>query len=134
MSRRVVVDTNVLVSALLTLGGNAAEIIDMISIGLIEVIYNRRLLDEYKHVLTRTHFGFPENLVNDALDIFIIQGIDYDAPKSDIPMVHESDRVFYDTALACSAVLIAGNTKHFPNEPFIMNPAEFLKQQQQKKN
>ncbi|MCL2662882.1 MAG: hypothetical protein FWE83_06060 [Oscillospiraceae bacterium] len=39
---------------------------------------------------------------------------------------HGSDRIFYDTAIASGAVLITGNTKHFPDEPIIMTPSEFL--------
>ena len=46
--------------------------------------------------------------------------------KSTVALPDESDRIFYDVARASEAILITGNTKHFPNEPFIMTPAEFL--------
>jgi hypothetical protein len=45
---------------------------------------------------------------------------------SDIPLSDESDRIFYDTVKANGAILITGNTKHYPTEKFIMTPAEFL--------
>jgi hypothetical protein len=41
-------------------------------------------------------------------------------------MPDEDDRVFYDTAKTAGAYLIPGNTKHFPQEPFILTPAQFL--------
>jgi hypothetical protein len=41
-------------------------------------------------------------------------------------MPDESDRVFYDVAKTAGAYLITGNTKHFPQEPFILTPAEFV--------
>ena len=41
-------------------------------------------------------------------------------------MRDESDRIFYDTAKESKSILISGNLKHFPNEEFIMLPADFL--------
>jgi len=38
----------------------------------------------------------------------------------------EDDRIFYDTAKSANAVLVTGNKKHYPDESFIMTPAEFL--------
>jgi predicted nucleic acid-binding protein len=98
----------------------------MIADGLLDVIYNRRILDEYKHVLARPHFGFPDNLIADALDLFLMRGIPIEAKVSEIPMIDESDRVFYDTAVTCAAILITGNLKHYPQEPYVIKPADFL--------
>ncbi|MCL1865964.1 MAG: hypothetical protein FWF82_00980, partial [Oscillospiraceae bacterium] len=49
-------------------------------------------------------------------------------PTSTIPLTDESDRKFYDAAKANGAVLITGNQKHYPDEFFVMNPADFLEQ------
>ena len=38
----------------------------------------------------------------------------------------EDDRSYYEVAKLCNAILITGNKRHFPDEPFIMTPAEFL--------
>jgi len=53
-------------------------------------------------------------------------GVTTIADKSDVPLPDESDRVFYDVAKKGKAILVTGNIKHFPLEPFIMTPAEFL--------
>ena len=45
---------------------------------------------------------------------------------STMPMPDESDRTFYDTAKASGAILVTGNIKHYPDESFIMTPADFL--------
>ena len=47
--------------------------------------------------------------------------------EKNIPMPDESDRIFYDTDKQSGSILITGNTKHFPDEPFIMTPAEFMR-------
>jgi len=44
----------------------------------------------------------------------------------DISLPDESDRIFYDTACESKAILITGNKKHYPDEEFIMTPADFL--------
>jgi hypothetical protein len=50
--------------------------------------------------------------------------------QSDIPLCDESDRKFYDAAKTCGAVLVTGNSKHYPVEveDFIKTPASFVKE------
>jgi len=47
--------------------------------------------------------------------------------QSSIPLPDETDRIFYDTAVASGAVLITGNKKDYPDNPFIFTPADFLR-------
>jgi len=46
--------------------------------------------------------------------------------KSDIPFNDETDRKFYDAAKGSGAYLITGNKRHYPIEPVIVTPADFL--------
>jgi hypothetical protein len=41
-------------------------------------------------------------------------------------MIHEDDRIFYDTAKHSGSILVTGNLKHYPKEAFILAPTEFL--------
>ncbi len=54
----VVLDTNILVSALWTPAGNAAEIADLMAAGRLTPFYDRRVLAEYEAVLSRPKFPF----------------------------------------------------------------------------
>jgi putative PIN family toxin of toxin-antitoxin system len=126
--RRVVLDTNVLISALLSPKGNAAVILGMVFDGLLDVVYCQQIIREYEDVLARPRFGFSGTLISEALDIFLTFGIPVNPPKSDFLMTDESDRIFYDTATAGAAQLITGNLKHYPPQAFVMSPADFLKQ------
>jgi hypothetical protein len=45
---------------------------------------------------------------------------------STFSMADETDRIFYDTAKKSNSILVTGNMKHFPIEPFIKNPHDFL--------
>jgi predicted nucleic acid-binding protein len=101
-------------------------ILDMVEEGRLKPVYCKNIMDEYIEVLNRPRFGFPAELVNGMLDLFDLHGIVTESEKSAFHMADESDRVFYDTAIAASASLITGNGKHYPAGPPIISPAEFV--------
>ena len=123
---KVVIDTNVLVSALWSENGNSATILKMIPKGIIPVI-NDSIFDEYSEVLSRPKFTFSANKREILLAKMKEFGETVIPEKSDVPLSDETDRVFYDTAKASGATLITGNIKDYPNEPFIQTPAEYLR-------
>jgi putative PIN family toxin of toxin-antitoxin system len=121
-----VLDTNVLVSGLLSSYGNPAQIINGFRDKQFNLIYNEEIIAEYRRVLFRERLGLPRIDVNCLLDEISRMGIPITATKSDIAMPDEDDRVFYDLANACNAYLVTGNTKHYPNEHHILTPAQFV--------
>ena len=123
---KVVVDTNVLVSAILA-NGPPAAIVDMIADGKLRPFYNDYIISEYWDVLHRPKFGFLSLQINRLLDTIVKTGVAVDVNiPSTISMTDEEDRKFYDVAKISHACLISGNIKHFPKEPFIATPAVFL--------
>lgn len=56
----IVLDTNVLISGIITPFGNAARILDMIVRGEIQTVYDDRTLAEYREVLKRPKFDFEK--------------------------------------------------------------------------
>ena len=123
---KVVVDTNVIVSAAISPYGNPARIMDMILDGDIIAFYCNDILKEYTSVLSRGRLDIAPDIQFDIIQGIKRVGILTEQEVSSLPLPDESDRVFYDTAKTNDAILITGNTKHFPAEPFIMTPAEFL--------
>ena len=121
-----VVDTNILVSAFWSKNGNPAKIIGLIQNGVIAPCYDYRILKEYREVLSRANFGFCEWEIIDFLSQIKHDGISIVAEPVDISFIDDSDKIFYEVAKYCGAVLITGNIKHFPKESFIMTPADFL--------
>jgi len=97
----------------------------MITEGLLTPVYCHQILREYMLILERPHFGFPKNRIDEALGLFGVFGVPVDPRKSDFAMIDESDRIFYDTAVAGAAVLITGNLKHYPEKLFVISPAGF---------
>ena len=124
--RRVVVDTNILVSSVLSPKGNPAHIMTLISFKELQVFYSSEILDEYRRVLAYERLNIPSQAQNRAIEGISKLGVLIEPTASTMPMPDETDRIFYDTAKVSGSILITGNIKHFPAEPFIMTPAEFL--------
>ena len=123
---RVVLDTNGLASALLTPSGNPAKVYKRFLDEELTLVYSEQILVEYEDVLYRLHLQIP---IEDADTILkAIRQCGYlvaPNPSTDF-MQDEDDRIFYDTAKFTGAYLVTGNTRHYPNEPFILSPTQFL--------
>ena len=123
---RVVLDTNILVSALLSRRGNPAKILDMFLAGALLLVYNTEVYAEYEDVLYRPRLGIPQNDADIVMSAIRKYGVKVFVIPSVNPMPDEDDRAFYDSAKSADAYLVTGNIKHYPDEPFILSPAAFL--------
>ncbi|MDR2355497.1 MAG: putative toxin-antitoxin system toxin component, PIN family [Clostridiales Family XIII bacterium] len=124
---RVVLDTNILVSALWSKDGNAAKIPDMFIRGELPLFYDARILAEYKAVLSRPKFAFRHAKVGLLINKIRDDGIAVVPAPCDLEFADEADKKFYEVAKDCNALLITGNLRHCPGEPFIQSTARFLK-------
>ncbi len=124
-----VIDTNVLVSALLSHFNNTSTVrlLQLLILGEITPIYSDEILEEYQSVLTRSKFGFPDSLINETLDVIRRFGINSSRQETDEQLPDPKDVVFYEVALSVEdSFLVTGNIKHFPKKPFVVTPAEML--------
>jgi putative PIN family toxin of toxin-antitoxin system len=123
---RAVIDTNVLVSGLLTSHGNCAVIVEMIQGGQVSVCYDMRILEEYREVLLRPEFGFSKTQVTDLVDLIRLTGEEVIAPRSSQDLPDEDDRMFVEVARKANAPIVTGNMKHFPEVDQVQTPAQFV--------
>ena len=124
-----VIDTNVLVSALLThnLGVATAKVLDSIAEGDITCVYNEDILMEYREVLHRPKFKFPERKIDSLLTFITQKGIHSDRVPFDGTMPDGKDRPFYEVSLSVEdSFLVTGNLKHFPVTPKVVTPSQFI--------
>ena len=130
MSYYVVIDTHVLVSAMLKWESIPGCIMEMVFEGPIIPVVNECIVKEYREVLSRPKFHFTEDIINDVLDNIERQGIYVDTESIDIELPDSKDRVFYEVVMeerkAEAAYLVTGNIKHFPVKPFIVTPREMI--------
>jgi putative PIN family toxin of toxin-antitoxin system len=122
----VVLDTNILVSALLSPFGNPAKIYRMFISEALTLVYSVDIFREYQDVLGRPHLKIPPQEVELVLTAISQHGELVKPKPSTQTMKDEDDRIFYDTAKIAEAYLITGNIKHYPSEPFILTPVAFL--------
>jgi uncharacterized protein len=112
---RLVIDTNVLVSALLKPRGNEAAVLRLALVGSVTVCLTDAILTEYKAVLARPKFRFDQTEIAALLDELkaVAQFV---KPRNQVTASpDESDNRFLECAEAAQAdYLITGNPRHFP--------------------
>ena len=123
---RIVIDTNVLISSAITSGGNPEKIMNLVSDRQLMLYYSRKIINEYERVLAYEKFGIKDLTQAKIINSIKFLGILIEPEVSNIPFSDESDKTFYDTAKTSASTLVTGNIKHFPDEPFIMTPADFI--------
>ena len=128
---RVVVDTNVLVSGLLSPFGPPGAIAGLIAAGRLQLCYDARCLAEYAEVLRRPAFPFTDGDI-DALLLQIEAAGELTAP-SPLPdrLPDPCDEPFLEVAVSALAeFLVTGNVKHFPaaarQGARVVSPREFV--------
>ena len=126
----VVIDTNVLVSAVLKNNSIPGTIIELAFNGKIIPVLNKEIESEYRNVLLRPKFHLTTDIVNDIVNEFKQKGLYINETHIDIELPDPKDVVFYGVVMEqrslTSAWLVTGNIKHFPNETFIVNPRQML--------
>ena len=90
-----VIDTNVLVSALLKSPSIPGSIVELAFDGLIVPVLNVAIEQEYREVLSRPKFHLQSDIVEDIIGTFHRLGIFVDADTLDIELPDPKDRVFY---------------------------------------
>lgn len=126
-----VIDTNVLVPALLTTHEDAATIQVILKVidGTIIPLCSEAIFKEYKEVLQRKRFHFSKDRVEELLTLFKATGIIVTPKITYIDLPDIKDIPFYEIVMDKreeGAFLVTGNLKHFPREPFIVTPREML--------
>ncbi|WP_405379245.1 putative toxin-antitoxin system toxin component, PIN family, partial [Phascolarctobacterium sp.] len=78
MSYYAVIDTNVLVSAMLKSVSMPGKIILEVLSGCIVPLYNTEIISEYREVLARKKFKFDPSMVNVLINTIIQRGVSVD--------------------------------------------------------
>jgi len=114
---RLVLDTNVVVSALLKPASVPGRALAAIWATNAVVLYDARIDQEYRDVLRRPKFrAIAAELVDDFLATLSARGQDVgDVPAWSGAMTDDDDRVFVEVALAGRAhAIVTGNIRDYP--------------------
>ena len=127
----VILDTNVVVSAMISHldHGYPAELLQRMVARKFIPVYSTALLEEYEEVLRRPKFKFADEdvaMIISKIKHFGIReerlaGLSFAPACSD-----RDDQPFYDLSLSTDALLVTGNTKHFPKDKRIFTPSAYI--------
>ena len=126
-----VVDTNVIVSALITKNPESPpnlvlrEMLD----GKIIPLYHADIIEEYREVLSRTKFHLKEETIQKVINSIISNGIEVNPTPTGEILIDMDDLVFYEVAMEKrddDAYLVTGNQKHYPVKDFIVTPSRIV--------
>jgi len=113
---RAVLDTNVLVSALISPAGNEALILLAVRQRLVKASFSEEILQEYAEILARPKFAFPADEIEALIALLRTQGEEVHDPEplgSRLP--DPGDEKFLACAKAAGVdFIVTGNKRHFP--------------------
>lgn len=127
-----VIDTNVIVSALITKNPQSPpnmvlrEVLD----GKIIPLYHTEIIEEYREVLSRIKFHFKAETIQKLINSITSNGIKVEPKPTGEILVDMDDLIFYEVAMEKrddDAYIVTGNKKHYPVRDFIVTPSEMLK-------
>ena len=125
-----VIDTNVLVSAMLKWDSFPGTVMELLYSGTIVPLLDPRIVAEYKEVLSRPKFHLTQDIIESAVGEMERLGIRVDAEELDIALPDPKDRVFYEVVMeerkSEEAYLVTGNSKLFPEKPFVVTPKQMI--------
>lgn len=126
-----VLDTNVIVSALITKNPDAPPrkvFLAMLN-GQITPLIHPDILAEYREVLNRKKFHLRKETVQLVLNAIQAYGVEVEPQATGAVLPDMDDLIFYEVAMEkqnCDAHLVTGNLKHYPAKKFIVSPAEMV--------
>ncbi len=125
-----VIDTNVLVSAMLYWDSLPGGVMQKVFEGNIVLVLNKEIVREYREVLMRPKFHFTEKIVENLIEAMEEKGVYIDATPLETVLIDPKDQVFYEVVMEKrkeeDAYLVTGNSKHFPERAFIVTPREMM--------
>lgn len=129
---RVVLDTNVLVSGILSPHGPPGRILALVASGELILCHDARILVEYAEVLHRPRFGFDPARVDLLLHQIVAEGERTTAVPLDSALPDVDDEPFLEIAAAADCPLVTGNLRHYPDDERgnvrVLPPADYLRE------
>ena len=125
-----VIDTNVLISALLKHHSIPGSLLELVFTDMITPVLNNEIESEYLSVLSRPKFHFSKEIINDIIQTFRLKGLYIDSSPINILLPDPKDVIFYEVVMEqrkqSNTWLVTGNIKHFPNKSYVVTPRQML--------
>ncbi|MFA7304650.1 MAG: putative toxin-antitoxin system toxin component, PIN family [Methanoregula sp.] len=122
-----VLDTNVLISGMLSPHGVPAKILNLVINGDIIVVLDARIFAEYSTVLQRKKFSFPEDAIHEIIAFIQREGVFISPLPVTCTIPDPGDLPFIEVSCHAEVPIVTGNIRHFKDSgAIIMTPVQFL--------
>ena len=128
----IVLDTNVLISSLLSSKGAPAKILDLILGDQVVVVYDNRILGEYEEVLSRQEFNIHPSKAFAIVNHIEVSGNYIESEMLPTEGFTDPDDIMFAEVFITSEAdaLVTGNLKHYKpllgKNMIVLTPAQFL--------
>ena len=131
---KIVLDTNVLVSGVLSAAGPPGWIVEAVLAGELDMVFDAAIRQEYEEVLRGPELGLQAEKVDDLLAVVDRFSWEVAAvPRWPVSLPDPGDEPFLAVAGATGCVLVTGNVRHFPAEVRrgveVRTPRQFVERQ-----
>ena len=130
MTYYAVIDTNVIVSAMLKADSVPGLIVKYVDSGVIIPLVNEEILSEYYQVINGNKFGFSEFEINKLFNGIKEKAITLTRQQTLEEFIHKDDIVFFEIVMSArqrmDAYLITGNIRHYPVRNYVVTPRQML--------
>jgi putative PIN family toxin of toxin-antitoxin system len=128
---RIVLDTNVLVSGILTAHGPCGQIMELMIGGRLHLCFDGRILEEYERILLgRPRLAIPATQARAILDLLVTTGETVAPMPLPVALDDPDDLPFLEVASTAGVVLVTGNIRHYPARAragvTVLSPRELL--------
>ena len=128
---RIVMDTNVLVSGMLTPFGICGEIVRMLTSSSFVLCVDSRILFEYEDVLQRPCFKIERKMIDIVMAYIDSSSETHNSMPLKETLPDPDDNQFLEVSVSANVdYLVTGNLKHFPNKLRcgikVLSPREFV--------
>ena len=129
---KIVLDTNVLVSGILSREGAPGRILELVIEGEIILFMDTRIAYEYREVLSRPQWPFSKRDAFAVLEFILENSFWVKAEPLEGNLPDPEDLMFIEVAItAQAACIVTGNKRHFPKRAAgkipVLSPSEFLR-------
>lgn len=126
-----VIDTNDLVSALLSRNKDAAtvQLLECLFKKEIIPVYSKEIIEEYWRVLNRPKFKFSQDTIRHTVETIVKHGVSVEPTPTGTQLADMKDLVFYEVVMekrVDDTYLVTGNLKHFPKRTYIVTARQML--------
>ena len=130
-----VIDTNVLISALIKSHEDSATVKILLEVfnKTIIPVYSKEIIAEYSEVLSRNKFKkkFTPEAKNLLIKAIIDNGKELSGIETEEKPSDPDDVIFYEVTMDSrqtdETFLVTGNIKDFPIKPFVVQPEEMMR-------